>query len=468
MGRSIRKPMLDALSRWRSCSSESASSHCLPPSSPTDLSISRKRPPPKRIGSSLSFLRFAGGSKGSRTRIAWSLTSGNRLGTRRRRDLHWLASRPPVGLGGGWRVAQVPLGVEGALAAAAGRGYGLAVGVVDHVSHGEDALEVGAGRAGLGEDVAVLVGVDLARDHLGAGDVADRDEGAVGLEVLALPRLDVAQAHVVEATALAGDELLRHIGGLEGDVALLPGPLEHDLRSAELVAAVDHGQLAGELGDEDRVLHRRVAAADHDHLLVFEEGAVADAAGGDAAAAELDLAGDAEPSRLRPHRQDHRFRQVLLVAEVDLLHAAVGELDPVDVIADEAGAEALGLGAELGHHLRSHDPLGVAGVVLDVGRVLQLPTPLEALENKRLEVGARGVERSRVAGRPTADDDYVLDLFCLCHLRLKSSGVAITSLCIVARRSIGRPSSSQCCTVLRSWKKAATPNGIGIQKAIRR
>ena len=120
--------------------------------------------------------------------------------------------------------------------------------------------------------------------------------------------------------------------------------------------------------------------------------------------------------RLRPHRQDHGFRQVLLVAEEDLLHAAVGELDPVDVVGDEAGAEALGLGAELVHHLRPHDPLGVAGVVLDVGRVLQLPAPLEALEDERLEVGARGVERSRVAGRPTADDDHVLDLLCLCHV----------------------------------------------------
>ena len=106
---------------------------------------------------------------------------------------------------------------------------------------------------------------------------------------------------------------------------------------------------------------------------------------------------------------------MLLVAEEDLLDAAVGELDPVDVVGDEAGPEALGLGAELAHHLRAHDPLGVARVVLDVGRVLQLAAPLEALEDERLEVGARGVERRRVAGGPAADDDYVLDLLLLCH-----------------------------------------------------
>ena len=207
---------------------------------------------------------------------------------------------------------------------------------------------------------------------------------------------------------------------------------------------------SGELGDEDRVLHRRVAAADHDHLLVLEEGPVADAAGGDAAAAELDLARDAEPARLGPHRQDHGLGEVLLVAEEDPLDAAVGELDPVDVVGDEARAEALGLGAELVHHLRPHDPLGIAGVVLDVGRVLQLAAPLEALEDERLEVGPRRVEGGRVAGRPAADDDHVLDLLLVSVIssRLKSN----TLLCIVPGRSsapsplprsIGSPSSSQ-------------------------
>jgi hypothetical protein len=101
---------------------------------------------------------------------------------------------------------------------------------------------------------------------------------------------------------------------------------------------------------------------------------------------------------------------VLLVAEVDLLDAAVAELDPVDVVGDEAGAEALRLGPELGHHLGPHDPLGVARVVLDVGRVLELASPLEALDDERLEIGASGVEGGRVAGRATADDDHVLDL----------------------------------------------------------
>ena len=100
---------------------------------------------------------------------------------------------------------------------------------------------------------------------------------------------------------------------------------------------------------------------------------------------------------------------MLLLAQKDPLQAAVRELDPVDVIAHESGAKTLRLGAKLTHHLRPHDPLRIAGVVLDVGRVLQLPTPMKALKDEWLKVGPGRVERRRIPGRPAADDDHVLN-----------------------------------------------------------
>ena len=54
-------------------------------------------------------------------------------------------------------------------------------------------------------------------------------------------------------------------------------------------------------------------------------------------------------------------------------------------------------------------PSRIAGVVLDVGRLLQQAAPGEALDHERLQVRARGVQRGRVAGGPAADDDDVLD-----------------------------------------------------------
>ena len=129
-----------------------------------------------------------------------------------------------MGLGRGRRVAQVPLGVEGAHAAGPGGGDRLAVGAVDDVADGEDAGEVGPGRAALGEDVAVLVGVDLAGDDLRFRDVPDRDERPFGREVLDLVGLGVAQPDLGQLALVAADELLGDERGLERDVGLLARP----------------------------------------------------------------------------------------------------------------------------------------------------------------------------------------------------------------------------------------------------
>src|SRR4029077_9443979 len=77
---------------------------------------------------------------------------------------------------------------------------------------------------------------------------------------------------------------------------------------------------------------------------------------------------------------------------------------------EEARAEALGLVAQVLHHLRAHHALRVAGVVLDVGRLLEQAAPQEALDHQRGEVRARRVQRRGVAGRTASDDDHVLDV----------------------------------------------------------
>src|SRR4051812_16914149 len=145
-------------------------------------------------------------------------------------DLRRLAAGHPVGLDRRLFVAQVALGVERAHAAGARRGDRLAIGVVDDVADREDALEVGAGRAGLGGYVSVLVGLDLVADDLGLRHVADRDEGPLGLDLLLGAALDVAEADLLELAALAGDELQRLERVAEVDVLLFAGALEHDLR----------------------------------------------------------------------------------------------------------------------------------------------------------------------------------------------------------------------------------------------
>ena len=193
----------------------------------------------------------------------------------------------------------------------------------------------------------------------------------------------------------------------------LAGAVDHDLRRAELVAPVHDRDLGGELRQEERLLHRGVAAADDDDLAVAVERGVAGGAVGDAAAVQRALGLEPELACGCPGGDDHGLGGVLVVADVDL-ERALGEVDAGDVVGQELGAEPRRLGAELGHHLRPHDPVDVAGIVLDVARDHQLAAPVEPLDHERAHVGARGVERGCVAGRAAADDDHVTNV-AHCH-----------------------------------------------------
>src|SRR5204863_5638576 len=211
-----------------------------------------------------------------------------------------------------------------------------------------------------------------------------------------------------------------------------------------------------ELRKEDRFLHGAVATTGHDHALVAVEGRVARRAVRDAARRQLLRSGHAELPRLGAHREDDGAGAVLVLADPDAVDAArlVRELDARDLVGDEARAEALRLLAELRHQLWTQDPVGEAGVVLDLRGLLEQAAPEEALDHERTQIGARRVQRGRVSGGAATDDDYVLDVL-LAHV-----ASAVTLLFIVA----GGVSDSQRRTVFRSCNQAATPTGIGSQK----
>ena len=71
------------------------------------------------------------------------------------------------------------------------------------------------------------------------------------------------------------------------------------------------------------------------------------------------------------------------------------QVDGGDVAADDLGAEALRLGAHLGHQIRAHDAVPMSGPVLDERGEHQLPAGLEPLDEQGLQVRPRGVQRRR-------------------------------------------------------------------------
>ena len=64
----------------------------------------------------------------------------------------------------------------------------------------------------------------------------------------------------------------------------------------------------------------------------------------------------------------------------------------------------LGLFLHLLHQPGTLDDVGEARKVLDIGGDHELPARLHALDQDRLQVGARGIDRRGIAGRTGADD----------------------------------------------------------------
>ncbi len=201
------------------------------------------------------------------------------------------------------------------------------------------------------------------------------------------------------------------------DLRVVEGPLLHDLRSAELVAAMDEVDLLAVFGEERRLLDRRVAAADHRQVLLAEHGqrAIADRASADAAHPELTVvgAGYVEPLRGRARREDDALRLPALRVRL-VLEGVRGEVDRIDGLGDDGGPEALGLLAHRIHELGAHDPFGETGEVLHIrgGRELSAGGDTrghEALEHHGLELGASGVDGSGMGGGAGPDDEDVVD-----------------------------------------------------------
>lgn len=168
------------------------------------------------------------------------------------------------------------------------------------------------------------------------------------------------------------------------------------------------GDRASEAGQEGCLFHRGVAAADHDDVLVTEEEAVAGGAGADAAAEEAFFTGNAEVTGCRAHGEDDRVRGVRFAVRDDRLDRAA-EIDLFDVLGADVGIEAKCLLTHLFHQVGAHDSFAESGEVLDLGGGHEGATELGSLEEQGLELSARGVDTSGVAGRSGTDNDDVMD-----------------------------------------------------------
>jgi hypothetical protein len=94
---------------------------------------------------------------------------------------------------------------------------------------------------------------------------------------------------------------------------------------------------------------------------------------------------------------DQRFRQVDLARLAFEAERPGLQVDPGDMIGDDAGADMGGLLLHLLHEPGALDDIGEARIVLDIGGDGELPAGLDALDQHRLQHRAGRVDGSGVS-----------------------------------------------------------------------
>src|SRR5690606_17343078 len=136
------------------------------------------------------------------------------------------------------------------------------------------------------------------------GHQADLYEHALQLEAVLLAGLAVLVDQAADPLAVA-DDLGRLGGDVDVDVGHAPQLVLQHLVGAQLAVEFEHGHVIDDVGEVDRRLDARVAAADYRHALALVQGSIAVRTLGDAAVAVLELPGTAAIAPARTGRQDH-------------------------------------------------------------------------------------------------------------------------------------------------------------------
>jgi hypothetical protein len=292
-----------------------------------------------------------------------------------------MEDRPVHGVALAAVLFEVFFDLEGGHTAGAGGGDGLTIAAVLDVSAGEDAGDNLAVEGGedvvAGEDVAFRVDVDQASEGFGVGDVADGEEHEGDRQDVHLVGGFVFDAEPLDVLLLDAEHLFDDSVGEELDFGVSHGAVEHDLGGAELFAAVDDGDLGGETGEEEGLLHGSVAAADDSDLLARGEEAVAGSAGGDAVADKGLLGGEIEPARAGSRGDDEGASVDGLFAEVEG-KGTLGEVDGAEVSEAKLCSEADGLLLHVLDEVGPLDALGPAREVFDEGGDGELASGLVA------------------------------------------------------------------------------------------
>ncbi len=283
--------------------------------------------------------------------------------------------------------------------------------------------------------------------------MADGDEQTLGGDGGHLFRLQVAHPDGFNGTLGRVEHLFDGSRRDEVDLLVAARAVQHDPRRAKLLSPVEQVDLAGKLGEEDGLFHRRIAATHHDNFFAAEKVAVAGGARGNAVADQLLFRFEAQQPRRSAGGDDQRLRLVASLPRSDLERSAA-QVRLGHRARLELGAEARRLLAHVLDQVRPEDAVREAGEILYHRGQRELPARLVAVNDQRLQVGARSVNGRGQSGAAATDDDDVV------HVRLLLPPLDSARACFGAsqRAAILAPNSTKCENAIAA--RSVTPSQL--------
>src|SRR5262249_6397126 len=225
----------------------------------------------------------------------------------------------------------------------------------------------------------------------------------------------------------------------KGDLRMGQGALLHDLRGSQGVAAVNHIDPRGETRQEERFLHRRIAAAHDGDLLVPEEGAIAGRARRHPAPHESLLADEPKVFCRRASGNNNGIGQDDGVIVHQQMQRSLRDLHGRDTPITQLGAKARRLVCKALHQLRPEDALSKTWVVFDMRCGDQLSAGFDALQDQRVQVGPCRIEcRGQPRGTtPENDHRAMFGLRALHAVTDSAIGRSMPWLWLLSRHRVG-------------------------------
>ena len=217
-------------------------------------------------------------------------------------------------------------------------------------------------------------------------------------------RRRVADAHA--ADRVVAEDLLDHGAVADADLGVREGGLAIGGLRRQRVAAVQDDHLADGVGQRERLLQGRVAAAHHADGAVAHQRRVAAGAVADAAPLQALLAVDAERPQPRARGQDHGARRDLAVARRQAPALARG-LEAFELGHADLGPVVGGLLLEHRAQLVARDALREPGHAVDALDAEQQPAGRAPAEDQGRAAHARGVHRGGEGADAATGDRYV-------------------------------------------------------------